>query len=55
MNIKKRILDYFHLYIWLGIWKDDPNNPILILLKNIKDQQTLNERFFDEHQLKTNR
>ena len=46
MKIKEYIVNYFHLCTWLGIWKYDPNNPITSLITQIKDQQTLNEKFF---------
>ena len=47
MRIREYIFDYFHLYTWLGIWKDDPNNPLSSLITQINDQNTLNENFFD--------
>ncbi len=47
-TIEDHILDYFHLYTWLGIWKDDPNNGIVSLLQKIKEQKALNESFFNE-------
>lgn len=49
MNIKKDILDYFDLLLFLGRY--DPKNSILSPLAQIENQQELNETFFSDAQV----
>ena len=48
MTIKKHILDYSELLLCLGMY--DEKSPLLNLLPKIKEQQELNENFFESQE-----